>query len=798
MNRSVRTMAITILVLGLAAAAFFIGKSFAPTAPQKPQPSAPAGHEGHAMSGMPGMGEKQSLRELTLTPEAIALAEIQTTPVKREFVQSEIRLVGKVAFDETRLASITARVPGRLDRLYVDYTGIRVTKGDHMVYLYSPELLVAQEELIQAVKGGNQASIDAVRGKLRLWGISDEQIAEMEKQTTPSDHITIYAPVSGVVIKKNALEGAYVDTGTEIYTIADLSEVWVLLDAYESDLVWIRYGQKVEFQAEAYPGTVFNGQIAFISPTLDDTTRTVKVRVGVPNPDGKLKPEMFVRAIVRAKVAGEGQVIDPDLAGKWICPMHPQVIKDEPGKCPICGMTLVTAESLGYLPVKTAEPPLVIPASAPLITGKRAVVYVAVPGRPGTFEGREILLGPRAGDFYIVLNGLKEGDNVVTKGNFKIDSAVQILTEPSTMSPEGAPGAGMEGMAGMEMGPMPGMEGGGTMQMAPHEFMMALDPVYAAYFKVHAALFADNLEEAQKGYADLGKAVAAVNSASLTGQLLLQWKDLNMRLSNSSMEGSMARTLDGSRTTFRNFSDEILQLERQFGHVGDRPHYVMFSKDAFGGAGARWLQETDVAQNPYLAGDGHKSGELIEKLSPMKMEMGPPAKPAEKPAEKQAATPLEFKKQMGTLVDAYLAINGSLVEDDKDAAEKAAATFADALKGIDMELLKDDAAMAAWMNDEQKLREALDAFTKADTIDKQRAAFADLSAAMTDALKTLGYARAKAVTQFHCPMAFGGRGADWLREGDEVKNPYYGKSGGAMFGCGQKVQTIPATAPADN
>jgi len=789
------TIAIVIIVLAVAAGAFFIGKSFAPTG--QPPAEKHTTSDISAMPGMPGMGQLRSLRELTLSPEAIALAEIQTTPVKREFVQSEIRLVGKIAFDETRLASITARFPGRLDRLYVDYTGIRVTKGDHMVYLYSPELLVAQEELIQAVKSGNQASIDAVRGKLRLWDISDEQIAEMEKQTVPSDHVTIYAPVSGIVIKKNALEGAYVDTGTEIYTIADLSQVWVLLDAYESDLVWIRYGQKVKFEAEAYPGTVFNGQIAFISPTLDDMTRTVKVRVDVPNPDGKLKPEMFVRAIVRAKIAGEGQVIDPDLAGKWICPMHPSVIKDEPGKCPICGMTLVTAESLGYLPVKTAEPPLVIPASAPLITGRRAVAYVAAPGRPGTFEGREILLGPRAGDFYIVRNGLAEGEQVVTNGNMKIDSAVQILAEPSMMSPEGAAGAGMAGMEGMEMGPMPGMKVGEAMQMAQHEFMMALDPVYAAYFKVHAALFADNLEEAQKGYADLGKAIAAVDSAPLTGQLLLQWKDLKMRLSNSSVDGSEVKTLGDARDIFKTFSDEILQLDRQFSHVGDKTHYVMYSAEAFGGSGAKWLQETDVARNPYLTGDMHNSGQMVEKLSPMQMPEMQMEQPA-KPPETQAPTPLEFKEQMGKLVDAYLVIDGALVEDDKDAAEKAAAAFAEALKGSDMGLLKDDAAMTAWMNDEQKLQEALDAFTKADTIDKQRAAFADLSAAMADALKTLGYARAKAVTQFHCPMALGGRGADWLREGDEVKNPYYGKSGGAMFGCGQKARTIPATAPADN
>jgi Cu(I)/Ag(I) efflux system membrane fusion protein len=174
-------------------------------------------------------------------------------------------------------------------------------------------------------------------------------------------------------------------------------------------------------------------------------TRTAKVRVNVPNPDGKLKPEMFVRAVVRAQVAADGRVADPELAGKWISPMHPEIIKEGPGACDICGMALVRAEDLGYLApaADAAALSLLIPASAPLITGKRAVVYVEAPGaeRP-TFEGREVVLGPRAGDEYIVESGLEEGELVVTSGNFKIDSALQILAKPSMMSPEGGVGGG--------------------------------------------------------------------------------------------------------------------------------------------------------------------------------------------------------------------------------------------------------------------------------------------------------------------------------------------------------------------
>jgi Cu(I)/Ag(I) efflux system membrane fusion protein len=221
--------------------------------------------------------------------------------------------------------------------------------------------------------------------------------------------------------------------------VADLSQVWVKLDAYESDLPWIRYGQEVTFTAEAHPGEVFKGWISFIAPTLDARTRTVKVRVNVNNPDDRLKPEMFVRAVVKSHMAQEGKVMDPNMAGKWTCPMHPSVVRDRAGTCDICGMNLVTTESLGYVAAESAGPlPLVIPASAPLITGKRAVVYVKKPDMANpTFEGREIVLGPRAGDYYIVREGLTEGESVVTSGNFKIDSALQIQAKPSMMSPEG-------------------------------------------------------------------------------------------------------------------------------------------------------------------------------------------------------------------------------------------------------------------------------------------------------------------------------------------------------------------------
>ncbi len=393
-------------------------------------------------------------REISFSEDALKLMEIETAAVERKFVDSEVRLTGKVAYDETRLKHITAWVPGRIDRLYVDFTGTQVIKGDHMVYLYSPELISSQTELLEAsravesltentsalIKNSTRATLEAARDKLRLLGLTDEQIEQIEQSGQATDHITINAPIGGIVIEKHLTEGQYVQTGAKIYTIADLSELWVQLDAYESDLMWIRYGQEVEFTTEAYPGDIFTGRVSFLSPTVDPETRTIKVRLNVSNRRGKLKPDMFVRAVVRSKIAMGGKVMDADMAGKWICPMHPSVIKDSFGKCDICQMDLVTTESLGYVTDAVPEQaPLVIPVSAALVTGKRAVVYVRLddPNKP-TFEGREVVLGPRATDYYIVKEGLNEGEVVVSKGNFKIDSALQIQAKPSMMNPEGS------------------------------------------------------------------------------------------------------------------------------------------------------------------------------------------------------------------------------------------------------------------------------------------------------------------------------------------------------------------------
>ena len=594
-----------------------------------------------------GVADELGPRQIRLSATARKLASIQVASVQRRFVPVETRLVGKIAVDETRRRYITAWIPGRIDRLYVDYTGIPVRKGDHMAYLYSPELLSAQEELIQALKAEEQLrsneagaiggtarqTVDAAREKLRLWGLKPGQIAEIERKRRPSDHLTIHAPAGGVVIEKHLSEGAYVQTGTRIYTIADLSQVWLELDAYESDLVWLRYGQEMEFETEAEPGARFKGRIAFISPVLDEVTRTVKVRVNVPNADSRLKPGMFARAVVRAEAAADGRVMDPDLAGKWISPMHPEIVKDGPGTCDICGMPLVKAESLGYVSVAAAEQeaPLVVPASAVLTTGRRAVVYVAVPANEGVFEGREIVLGPRAGEYYLVKEGLLEGERVVVNGSFKVDSALQILARPSMMNPEGggpAPGHDHGGHAAPS-----GSQGGGEAHAqkpaaddhadhahaggeerfaAPAGFQEQLAALFSAYFEVQQGLSQDDFGRSARGVEALAEALEAVDMALLEGEAHMAWMEQLKELRKSSAQLRQAGDMEQARAVFEPLSDVLAAVAGRFGTGRQEPVYRFFCPMAFDNRGAHWLQEAEKTENPYFGSRMYRCGSQKE------------------------------------------------------------------------------------------------------------------------------------------------------------------------------------------
>jgi Cu(I)/Ag(I) efflux system membrane fusion protein len=578
------------------------------------------------------------LLELRMSPAAMALADIQTTPVHRAVAMHDVRLSGKVEVDETQLGYITAWIPGRLERLYVDYTGITVQQGDHMVDLYSPDLYTAQEELLQALRRvptGDQsqvigqasamATLRAAREKLRLLGLTDDQIQATEKRGSAADRLTIYSPVSGVVIHKHVAEGMYVQTGTRIYSVADLSRVWIILDAYESDLLWLHFGHEVDFQVEALPGQEFQGRIAFINPVLDTKTRTVKVRISVPNLEGLLKPGMFVRAVVHSMMGSNGRAINPDMAGKWVSPMHPEVVKDKPGKCDVCDMDLVRAEDLGVVNLPTQqEQPLLVPASAVLRTGKRAIVYVKKPNTvEPTFEIREVSIGARTEDYYVVLEGLEEGEEVVVNGNFKIDSAMQIAAKSSMMNPQG--GVAMTGHTHHDMeediqnktvplntaSPKMDMADSMTIDVNP-DFLALLNELYDRYFEAQLALSKDNIQDAAEALKKLRLAAQTImaEEAGIDGQPVTMWQDYQRALISNTEHLPHWTSIESFRKGFEAVSGTVISLVEYFGHTGDQTFREIYCSMAFENTGASWLQTDKQVQNPYFGARMLRCGEI--------------------------------------------------------------------------------------------------------------------------------------------------------------------------------------------
>ncbi len=559
--------------------------------------------------------------KLVLGENARKMMQVATVAVKRQAGERSVHMVGKVAYDETRVAYLTAWTAGRIDRLFVDFTGTRVRKGEHMVSMYSPDLIVAQGELLQAIKAlgdaksGNdeligdssEQMVKDSRDKLRLKGLTAAQIADIERSGKVQDHITITAPQGGVVVAKHAEQGMYVKTGTRIYTIADLSRVWINLDAYESDLAWLRYGQAVEISTSASEGETFKGTIAFISPVLNEKTRTVQVRVNADNRMQTLKPGMFTRATVAASVDAAGHLIGDSFAGKWICPMHPAVLKSSPGKCDICEMPLedATKHVSHAVGPKSATMPLIVPTAAVMKTGRRAIVFIEDPkAAEPTFLIRQLKLGPKVQDGYVVLDGIKEGDRVVAHGTFLVDSAAQLARKQSMMS--------LVSARVMAMQPATAAEGA---------FVGQMNTILDAYLKIHAAAFTSDLSKAISAAGDMYNAVASADTSRLDKNSLAQWnKSAEMLLSHIE-NASAAADIKELRTQLRSISTLMIQAVQQFGGRG-RTVRQFHCPMAFGNSGADWLQLSKVTQNPYESETMPKCGSLTNTFGADSKEAG--------------------------------------------------------------------------------------------------------------------------------------------------------------------------------
>jgi len=529
-------------------------------------------------------------RTLELSSTAVALAEIQTVPVERRTVTGEVRLYGKVQYDETRFRTITAWVPGRLDTLFVDFTGTVVQKGQKMASIYSPELYAAQTELLGALQAEREtaessyaiiretaeSTVRSAHNRLKLWGLTEGQIAAIAERGIPADHLTLVAPRGGVVVEKYAQEGLYVKTGSPIYAIADLSHVWVILDAYESDLPWLGENQDVMFTLEALPGKRFLGTIVFIDPILTEDTRTVRVRLETDNRQGLLKPGMFVRATVAIEFSEKRSI-------------NREVGED--------------------------QLPLVIPASAPLLTGKRAIVYVRLPDRQQpTFEGREVVLGPRAGDHYLVVSGLTEGELVVVKGNFKIDSALQIQARPSMMSPDRpSVGAELDGdVQGISVKPL----------TVSRELYTRLGEILNGYLDIQAALAGDDDRSAEAAADSALKTIGSWDEEIFSPDTREFWQRDVERFQRTITFMRDAPDIANRREAFLPLSEHLWQILRKYDYHRTVPVRLFHCPMAKGGLGADWIQLEKTTANPYYGASMLRCGSQTDSIPAADHESG--------------------------------------------------------------------------------------------------------------------------------------------------------------------------------
>lgn len=344
-------------------------------------------------------GDELDASVYQMSGNAMKLANITTMEVGNGEVSKNIRLNGKIEVNEKNSYTQSTHIPGRIEQMRVNFTGEKVNRGQTLAIVYSPAIVTAQEELLQAarIKESQPELFEAAKRKLRNWKISEAQINNMLNRNEPIDRFPISADVSGVVTELMAEQGDYLERGMPIYQIANLDKVWVLFDLYESDLNWVKEGNKVAYTVQSIPGETFEGTISFIDPILNDNTRVATARIEVDNSNGQFKPGMFVSAQIETDMSQNGQQ------------------------------------------------QMVIPRSAVLWTGERSVVYVKKSLDSGVgFELREVNLGTATGDSYVVKSGLQPGEEIVVNGTFTVDSAVQLAGKPSMMNPDMNMQAGKE------------------------------------------------------------------------------------------------------------------------------------------------------------------------------------------------------------------------------------------------------------------------------------------------------------------------------------------------------------------
>lgn len=507
------------------------------------------------------------LTRIELTGRSLALLDLQTYVVQRGSATAQLRMIGSLDFDERALTAISAWTGGRIERLHVNFTGAHVEAGEPLVELYSPELFVAQQELIQAhtqaqreapgfLADSNQTTLRAARERLRLLGLSSSQIEDIIEHGEASDRITIYAPSAGLVVTRNVSQGDYVNTGDTLLELAAQDQLWAVFELFERDLQYIEVGQALEFNLRASSDRV-KGVVESLAPRIDADRRTREVRVAIETGEHSLTAGSFVRAMVDIEV----------------------------------------------------DDVLKIPASAPLLTGKRAVVYVRVAADGTEFEARDVEIGRKLGDYYEVLSGLDEGDIVVSRGAFRIDSELQLRGRPSMMAPQGGGAVGHDHGNGHthdhehDNGNQSAEQAAAKPPQAPAGENLQLNNLPQLYFAMWEALHSDDLAAWQSAAEQFYEAADAISWPH-------NMHDLHAELSAGAGHAHHVGSLEQARELFQVHSQAMIALARA--DYLEVTAYLMFCPMAFDDLGAYWLQPDSRLLNPFFGGSMLRCGDRVE------------------------------------------------------------------------------------------------------------------------------------------------------------------------------------------
>ena len=489
---------------------------------------------------------------IEFSTDALQLANVQTSIVKKEKPIKEVRLYGRIESDERLIKTIPAHVPGRVEQLLVNFTGDEVVIGQTIAIIYSPTLVQAQQELLEAKKLANTlpGALQAAREKLRQWKLTDRQISDIEKTEKIISNFEVKSLVSGVITKKIVNQGDYISQGSALYEVSDLSKLWILFDAYESDLPWIKQGDQIQFSLQSVPGKNFTANIAFISPVIDELSRVAKVRIELNNKDRIFKPGMFATGTIIAKLEG-------------------------------------------------FDNNFIIPRSAVLWTGKRSVVYVKLPDlKIPTFEMREINLGPELGNSFVVLSGLEEGEELVTNGVFSIDAAAQLAGKTSMMN------RGKETKDEI----IPDFK-----KMTSVNLAKQLSLIFNAYIRFKDKLVASDAKNAFTEVQNLIKKIEATDMKLFSGASHEYWMTKSKLILTSLKQLNQNSNIDDIRKSFVLVSENLIKVFKAFG-TGNNKAFVQFCPMANQNIGAFWLSTESQIKNPFYGSMMLNCGETRDTL----------------------------------------------------------------------------------------------------------------------------------------------------------------------------------------